>query len=203
MKKGTKLLIGSLLLIGCNSHKTLKPEVYLKYMEAEDNGFTKKLVSGSTEYEVQLAPPQYMSCKQYIDELQQGHIDHYKKRLQEIKDYTFFLIKMRRHSDEQQTVTEQMVDNGKAEQKIMYYQQQAQADILLHTDVATLAPATYLYEDNYGLAPYNTIIVGFATKADKDMQLEFNDRFTHTPLIKTGYSKQELQTMPDLNLKTN
>lgn len=198
------LLLTTLWLSSCGGRKTLNPVAYMEYMEDAEHGLMKKVTVGAYEYRIQFAPAEYLASRQYYKEMEQGIMDGYRKRINEMKGYVFFLVNIYPRNASEQTISERITQNAGAEQRVMYYQQQAANDIILKAGAFEQMPSTYVYEDNYGLSPYNTIVVGFAGDYGKeDMQLIFNDRYTHTPLIKAGFSKDELSALPGISVKTN
>ena len=198
------LLLTVILLSSCSGRKTLNPVAYMEYMEDAEHGLMKKVTVGAYEYRIQFAPAEYLASRQYYKEIEQGIMDGYRKRINEMKGYVFFLVNIYPRNASEQTISERITQNAGAEQRVMYYQQQAANDIILKAGTFEQMPSTYVYEDNYGLSPYNTIVVGFAGDYGKeDMQLIFNDRYTHTPLIKAGFSKDELSVLPEISVKTN
>lgn len=204
MRKVISALAVLSLLVSCSGRKSLSPLDYLKYMEDTENGFMKTVTVGSYEYRIQLAPPEYLAGRQCYKEIEQGVMDGYNKRMQQMKGHVFFLINIYPRNTSQQSINERIAQNAGATQRVMYYQQQAAGDIVLKAGTYEQMPATYVYEDNYGLSPYNTIVVGFAGDYGKeDLQLIFNDRYTHTPLIKAGFTQDELSTLPAISVKTN
>lgn len=198
------LLLTVILMSSCGGRKTLNPVAYMEYMEDAEHGLMKKVIVGAYEYRIQFAPAEYLASRQYYKEMEEGIMDGYRKRINEMKGYVFFLVNIYPRNASEQTISERITQNAGAEQRVMYYQQQAANDIILKAGTFEQMPSTYVYEDNYGLSPYNTIVVGFAGDYGKeDMQLIFNDRYTHTPLIKAGFSKDELSVLPEISVKTN
>jgi len=176
----------------------------MEYMEDEDNGYVKTIRAGKWEYSIQLAPPAYMACRQFYKELEQGIDTAYQKRLADINGYMFFLIQLKQMANAPASINERIAQNAMAEEEVMYYQQRASQDISLHEGGTIYNPATYVYEDNYGLSPYNTIVVGFANPCTTgDVQLVFNDRYTQSPLLKIGFSQSELLSLSRKKVKTN
>lgn len=198
------LLLATIWLSSCGGRKTLSPVAYMEYMEDAEHGLLKTVTVGAYEYRIQFAPAEYLASRQYYKELEQGITDGYKKRMDAMKGHVFFLVNIYPRNASEQTISERITQNAGAEQRVMYYQQQAANDIVLKEGTFEQMPSTYVYEDNYGLSPYNTIVVGFAGDYGKeDIQLIFNDRYTHTPLIKAGFSKDELSALPGISVKTN
>ncbi len=187
-------------LLGCNTNSDLQPNKYLKYMEGNDNT-RQTTTSGNTEYTIQLATPDYMACREYSEELQVANMEPLKKRVDELEGYIFFIINVSK-KELGGSVIEDIQKKQKAGEMIMYYQSSAANDISLFSDDKQIYPATYHYEDNYGLAPYNTIVVGFnLPESQSDLKLVFNDRYNNNPYIQASYSKETLKNLPKLVIK--
>lgn len=193
-------LILLIVLCGCNSRNAALPPIqYVKFMEEPENNYNRKVVAGSTEYHIQLATPEYMAIKG-ASEMSEG-IDTatYYSRVREMSDHLYFLIRIKQVTSS--GVAEEMVEKSDAEKMVMYYQQAASQDIILNSNGLDHRPVTYMFENNYSLVPYNTIIVGFDAENTADFELVFNDRYNDNPYIKTQFSKKELAMLPGIAIK--
>lgn len=190
------LIIG---LISCSEPKELRMPAYLEYMEQSSAPYKKYVKAGSIEYTLQYANPEYMVSRQYADQADTISASIVSARLQEIGKHIFFLIRIQESSDKTKKIQEQMESNGKAEEMNMYYQFEAAKDITMIADGAEYKPVTYLFENNYALTPYNTIVAGFElADVASEVQIVFNDKYHNVPLIKASYSKEELSALPKL-----
>lgn len=201
MKKVISILLLSCIMLGCVSGGSMPPAKYVQHLEEEKNEYRVKQVIGQEEYTIQLAPPEYMACKEV--EQSDSSTKMISKRLNELKGYIFFLIKISETEDSRKEkggnrATEKQLN---ADRMVAYYDQQAAMDIELSQGVQTLKPATYVFENNYDLSPYNTIVVGFEVGENKeDLRLTFNDRYKNIPAIRASFSKEALADLPKLNL---
>ena len=182
-------IIGMLVVLTMHSCKhsraVLPPFGYMSYMETD---YKKKVISGKTEYTVQLATPTYMACRE-MDGHPEKDKTTFNKRAAEMNGYIYFIIQVKPGSKAIQS----------PDAMVMYYQSAAK-DMTLISGGRTLKPAIWNFENNYGLTPYNTIVAGFEYKGEnaEDMQLVFNDNYTHIPMIKIKFSKEEITTIPQL-----
>lgn len=187
-------------LFSCNSSGDLQPTRYLKYMES-NNTTRQTTISGNTEYVIQLATADYMACREHSEQLQQGNIEQLKNRADELDGHIFFIINVSKN-DLGGSVIDDIQKKQKAGEMIMYYQSLAANDISLFCGDEQIFPVTYHYEDNYGLAPHNTIVVGFQLpEFQSDLKLVFNDRYNDNPYIQATYSKETLKNLPTLVIK--
>lgn len=200
MPKVIKLgcLLSLLVLGSCGRSGSLGPQQYAQYLEAEQHGLSRKVTSGIYEYTIQLATPEYMVSKEMADADSSYHA---ATRLKELQGHLFFLIRIGKTEAyrKQAGGNEQSLAAQQADAMVAYYDQQAAADITLKAGSRVLQPVTYHFENNYGLTAYNTIVAGFETGAvTGDLQLSFNDRFAHEPLIQAGFEQQQLAALPTL-----
>lgn len=186
------VLLMMIVCSSCNSEKELRPDSYVMYMEDVSNEYRRKISSGDVSYTIQFATPEYIACKDSRDS-----IAGLQARLLELEENIFFIIHI---ADNQKKVSIEALPSS-PEQKVMYYQFEAMKDISLMADQQAFIPATYHYENNYGLVPYNTIVVGFDRPADaNELQLIFHDRFNNKPYIKTTYTGTDIQKLPKLKI---
>lgn len=199
MRKAVISLLLLTGLAGCGEPKELDMPEYLEYMEQAEAPYKKLVKAGNLEYTVQYANPEYMVSRQFAEQADTISALVVTNRLQEIGKHIFFLIRIQESGGKTKTIQERMEDNGKAEAMNMYYQFEAARDITMIADGVEYKPVTYLFENNYALTPYNTIVAGFErVDGAADVQIVFNDKYHNVPLIKASYSKDELNELPKL-----
>jgi hypothetical protein len=200
MRKVIKVLLIILCCSSCHSGGRLRPTDYVKFLDNPDNQFISKQVFGDKEYSIQLATAEYMLAHE-LEASDSSAL--YAQRLKELKGFVFFLIKMGATAESRKQqggnrVSEQQL---KVDDMVAYYDQQAIMDISLMSGEKELKPSTYVFENNYDLSPYNTIVIGFEVgELNQDLTLNFNDRYTQTPAIRASYSKEQLSSLPKLNI---
>jgi len=188
MRKAIRYIPLLFVLAGCHSKGTLRAGAYISEMEKV---FKKKVVSGNMEYNIQYAPAAYMICKELSGNIADSNKELFNKRIKEMKGYVFFIINIKLKNG-------QTVSNP--DDMVMYYQSEASKDMSLHEKERSIPPSVWNFENNYGLAPYNTIVAGFEDGSDEpeDVQLIFNDNYAHTPMVKVAFTKEELKKLPQL-----
>lgn len=202
MKKVINTILPLLLFLAVScSKQQLDAKEYIQFAENAKHQLVKKVVVGEHEYTIQLATPEYMVCKEIENSDTASTMR--SKRLSELKGYLFFLIKI--SSTEKSRIAQggkRMSDQQlNANNMVSYYDQQAVLDLKLYNGDKELKPATYHFENNYDLSPYNTIVVGFETgKSPADIKLSFNDRYTNIPAINAHFSQEYIHNIPQLNL---
>lgn len=202
MKKVISLLVLLLLLGACRNESQLGVSSYVKYVEDPEHQLKRSVRSGNIEYSIQLATPEYMACLELSDKHDENAYRILPGRIDELKGHIFFIIRcaIRKTAE---SVSETMHTKSNAEAVAMYYQAQAAEDISLWNGTKQYMPEIYHYEDNYGLAPYNTIVVGFEYLASPgDIKLVFNDSLNENPIVQMVYSNQLIKKLPSLKLNS-
>ncbi|PZF74798.1 hypothetical protein DN068_00960 [Taibaiella soli] len=191
-----------MLLLSCGgSYDHNSPAGFIRYMEDPANGCCRTVETNAMIYKIQLATPQYMACRELINKTGSIDAELWKKRLAELDGTVFFIVKMARKNKENTTEGTSMTDQEHAAQMEAYYGQLAAADFSLIQNGSELQKLAYHFENNYGLSPENTIIIGFSVKnVQKDLSLTFNDRYTHTPAIKAEFSQSTISQLPNIQL---
>lgn len=176
----------------CNSERELQPDSYLMYMEDVSNEYRRTISSGEISYTIQFATPEYIACKD-----NRSNVEGIQARVSELEENIFFIIHIAENPNKSSVESSQC----NPEQKAMYYQFEAMKDISLVADEQAFIPTTYHYEDNYGLTPYNTIVVGFDRPTGaNNLQLVFHDRFNDKPYIKSTYTEADIKKLPKLKI---
>ena len=193
MKRAVNLiLLIHFALSGCSGNRNLLPDGYVQFMEDESHEFRRKIESGSLSYTIQYATPEYVACKERSVSSPQLNT----ARLKELEGTIFFIIHIQGQNKEEAGAS----GTGNKEEEIMYYQFRAADDFSLLVDNKSLQPVTYHYENNYGLSPFNTIVVGFENVAGKPVKLTFHDKHHGTPFIKMAFTNEELARLPKLKI---
>lgn len=197
------ILLGTVALSGCDTKENiLPPSGYAKYLEDSDNGFRRVINTNDKLYNIQLVTPEYMAVREFSGQLNNLDTSQFQARLNELAGHIFFYIKIK-ENQQASGVAEGLVKKADAEAMAMYYLSDAANDItLIQDDSLAHKPVTYLFENNYSLVDYNTIVVGFEqSRKQGDIELVFNDRYNNNPFIKAKYSLNELNKLPGLRIK--
>jgi len=195
MKRAVSITLLTTFLLGCANNDPLPPVAYVHYMEDRSHDMHRTVQYGNVDYHIQLATPEYVVSKELAEE--QPSEEALLQRLEQLKGYTFFYLTIEAKGNSR------MNDPALAEQRALYYTQAAAADISLLNGEEELKPITYHFENNYGLAPYNKLLVAFKTEDRKEgeWQLVFHDRFNQNDLIKSTFSIKDIAQLPKLAIK--
>lgn len=188
---------GSMMLFSC-AQKELSVKDYLAWVNNPENGL--KVSKEIKEYKIELfyKPAEYIA----INEQKTTEIDTalFFQRIKEIKDFQYYTLKI-----ESLKGTEMMRTNIASEheysQRLQYFSDLVQYDLLLEENNDTLTCQLFHFERNYGVAPYNNIVLGFPKPTQENAKtLVFNDQMLGIGKIKLKIEKDNIDNIPNIIL---
>src|SRR5690606_10624522 len=119
-------------------------------------------------------------------------------RIKEIKDFQYYTLKI-----ESLKGTEMMRTNIASEheysQRLQYFSDLVQYDLSLEENNDTLTCQLFHFERNYGVAPYNNIVLGFPKPTQESTKtLVFNDQILGIGKIKLKIEKENIDNIPNI-----
>lgn len=171
----------SMMLLSC-TQKELSVKDYLAWVNNPENGL--KVSKEIKDYKIELfyKPAEYIA----INEQKTTEIDTalFFQRIKEIKDFQYYTLKI-----ESLKGTEMMRTNIASEheysQRLQYFSDLVQYDLSLEENNDTLSCQLFHFERNYGVAPYNNIVLGFPKPTQENAKtLVFNDQILGIGKIK-------------------
>ena len=200
MKEVTRILCACVLIgimPGCG--KTLSTSDYMKYVEKEDNGLKKSIVIDKWEYDVQYRPIDYILNKEKL------HDPYFKEseRRNMLKETLWFNISFKRTDGSPSPMKYDVSGLDDYNKRLDYFLNKATKDIwMIYNDKDTLYPVAYEFENNYNLAPQETMVVGFSATGKgyelKDMQLCYNDKIFKNGIVKATFLSSDLNNIPKI-----
>ncbi len=191
--------IALLVLLGACSAGSLEPTAYRSWVENAANGLKKVQTIGDYEFSLQYKPVDYVA----LVESRNPNItkQQVQQKQEELKDFQYYNLRIKTNVG-----TELLASNITQEDeyygRLNYFVTYAQDDIQLYQGKDTIACGLYLFERNYGLAPYNNIVIGFKSNdTQTEKTIVFNDRVLGTGPVKFKIRKEDLANIPQL--KTN
>lgn len=187
----------SMMLLSC-TQKELNVKDYLAWVNNPENGL--KVSKEIKEYKIELfyKPVEYIA----INEQKTTEIDTalFFQRIKEIKDFQYYTLKI-----ESLKGTEMMRTNISSEheysQRLQYFSDLVQYDLLLEENNDTLTCQLFHFERNYGVAPYNNIVLGFPKPTQENAKtLVFNDQLLGIGKIKLKIEKENIDNIPNIIL---
>lgn len=202
MTKAIKVLVILLCAIFVFSCKRgLNSVAYIQYIQDKENGLKKTVSVGEWEYLVQYKPHDYIILLENRGNVKSFDI---KKRKADLKGTAWFNISFRVSDGRVSPMRYNLASREEYDTRLNYFLSRAQSNIrLIYNKRDTLFPVGYLFENNYNLAPQETIVVGFELpeKGDqtvKDMLLCYHDEIFKNGIIKVAYRGDDVQRIPNL-----
>ncbi|MBL1231533.1 MAG: hypothetical protein COA31_002330 [Flavobacteriales bacterium] len=187
----------SMMFFSC-TQKELNVKDYLAWVNNPENGL--KVSKEIKDYKIELfyKPAEYIA----INEQKTTEIDTalFFQRIKEIKDFQYYTLKI-----ESLKGTEMMRTNISSEheysQRLQYFSDLVQYDLSLEENNDTLSCQLFHFERNYGVAPYNNIVLGFPKPTQESAKtLVFNDQMLGIGKIKLKIEKENIDNIPNIIL---
>lgn len=175
---------------------------YVSYVTKKESGLKKIIEIDGFEYSVQYKPHEYIMLMESKGDFSSYNL---KKRTADLKGTAWFNISIKRADNHTTPLKYGVSSLDEYNARLQYYLNEASKDIWLLYGSDTILPASYLFENNYNLAPMETMVVGFLLPPGdkypkKQMQLSYNDIVFKNGIIKAFYTEEALKNIPGLTL---
>ncbi len=184
----------------CSKPAILNTKEYTAWIENPDHGasFTKKI--NDFEFAVLYKPIDYIAAI----ESKNRNIskDSILKRRKDLKGYQYYTFRIRSFKDNEFFRTGMTSENEYYE-RLEYFVSNAQSDIKLIEGKDTIACAVYHFERNYGISPYNNIVLSFEEKDSlntNDKVFIYDDKMLGVGKIAVKIKADGLNDLPKWNI---
>lgn len=182
----------------CSSDE-LEIKDYLAYVKNPDNGLKISKDLNEYQFELQYKPVEFIA----INEQRTTQIDTalFDQRIKELNGLQYYTLKI-----QSLTGAEVMRTGISSEQeygnRLQYFSDLAQYDMRLVDGNDTLTCALFHFERNYGVAPYNNIVLGFSKIAGENntKTFTFNEQALGVGKVKLKVAKQDINNIPKVKL---
>lgn len=201
MLKGIKVaLYASLFVAIASCKRSVDAAAYVKYVTDKRNGITKITEIDGFEYRMQ-----YRTHDQIILSENKGdkNSNNIEKRKESLKGTVWFNISLKR-TDNAISILRYGISNiDQYNARLNYYLNYASSDIKLLYGEDTLHPTGYVFENNYNLAPQETIVVSFTLPPgnnypQKNMRLSMVDGVFNNGIINASFPIETINKIPTL-----
>lgn len=194
------LAISFAFTMACSKPSVLNAKEYTAWLEDVDNGACNKKKINDFEFAILYKPIDYIIAMESKNKSISK--DSILKRKKKFKGYQYYTFKIRSFKDNEFFRTG-MISENEYYERLEYFVSDAQNDITLVEGKDTIPCAVYHFERNYGVSPYNSIVLAFA---EKDSLLKYDKLFIYEDKI-LGLGKiaiklkaSELSALPKLNI---
>ena len=186
-------------MISC-SHSLLTQE-YVEWNRDEENGLYKTIEQDGYSFQLQYRPQEFVAISNSSDPLSIDPNAFYEE-LEELKKYQFFTLRLS-SSAHPDFLKANLSSQEEYYQRVAYYSSFAQNDFKLVEEEDTLQCVMYHFERNYGIQPFQTLLLGFKNPGeapDKDKTLIYQDRILGLEPVSITIQSKNLKHIPQLRL---
>lgn len=177
---------------------SLGPKEYVAYMDNPNHGLIKKVTLNDMIYEFHCKTPQYLAIKQNVID---GDSKGIESRIKQLKSTLWFYVYIKSKSESVNPLKDKVSGLDEYNTRLAYFLDQAKNSFSLSSEGKRMKQIAYHFENNYGLTPYDTAILGFEVDGyDKDYLLEYEDKLFGAGRMKITIEKQDLIELPTLKL---
>ncbi|MCW3071741.1 MAG: hypothetical protein JWO44_1631 [Bacteroidetes bacterium] len=190
-----------LLWAGCKKkQEMLDAGGYKQWVEKTANGLVSAKEVGDFEFAVMYKPIDYIVSMETAGK--NIAADSIRKRMNELKGFQYYTLRIKSLKDNEFLRTGLHADNEYYE-RLEYFVSNAQSDIILVEGTDTIPCGMYHFERNYGISPYNNIILSFPEHDSlnaKDKIFIYDDKILGTGKVALRLSADELKELPKLDI---
>ncbi len=184
----------------CSCSRSLDRQGYVRYVTDEKNGLRKTIAVGEWLYSIQYKPYEYILLLESDADKNSEGVGERKAML---KGTAWFNISLKVAKGTTSPMRYNVASQYEYEQRLNYFLNEAKQQIRLIYGKDTVYPFAYHFENNYNLAPIETMVVGFELpgkidRPEEDMWLSYNDQFFKNGIIKAKYTEEVLNSVPTL-----
>jgi hypothetical protein len=198
MKNYYSIFICCILLFSCQQER-LSVEEYISYIKNPENGLNVNKEFNEFEFELIYKPVEFIA----INEQRKLIIDTawYQQRIKELQDLQYYTLKIASLSGSDMMKTGINTAQEYAN-RLHYFSDIAQYDIRLIDGKDTLTCALFHFERNYGVAPYNNIVLGFIKKKGKQKTktLSFDEQVLGVGKVNLKIEENYINNIPQIIL---
>jgi len=200
MNKITYILFLMLLsmFFSCSSDE-LEVKDYLAYVKNPDNGLKVSKDLNEYQFELQYKPVEFIA----INEQRTIHVDTaiYKQRVEELNGLQYYTLKIQALAGKEMMRTG-ITSEQEYSNRLQYFSDIAQYDMRLIDGNDTLTCVLFHFERNYGVAPYNNIVLGFPKTAGEveDRTFTFSEQVLGVGKVNLKVAKQDINNIPKVKL---
>ncbi|HBX50423.1 MAG: hypothetical protein A2275_14875 [Bacteroidetes bacterium RIFOXYA12_FULL_35_11] len=202
MKKYIVYIVVIVVIFSCK-RESMKPAEYLSWIKTSEAQLSYRKTVNDIVFEALYKPSEYLALKEYSSERTDTNFQDKKFReyLAEKKKSIFFTYRIRPEENGIDILHYRAASENVFFQRADYYSFKAQNDFYLLQGKDTFPCTIYHFEQNYGLAPYINLLIGFEShgKTD-DMKLVFYDQVYQKGKIIFDIPKEALLNIPELKL---
>ena len=191
------LFFGVALLMSACSKTKLQPSEYIAWSDNKENNLTRVYQQNAIRLSCQYTTPEYVSLKQ----ADAANLDlaAVKENIAAVADMVHFKLRFQ-DSTSNNFLQNNYTTGEEFNLKSMYLSYDIRYDLKLVQGGDTAACALNHHERTYGSTPYETLLIAFPKLNEEitDLELIFNDCVFGLGRVKYFFSKEDLESIPEL-----
>lgn len=187
-------------IIACTKPAALNVKEYTRWIEQSENGMHTSKKVDDFEFALLYKPVDYLLAMD-LKSRQLSKADIQKKK-ESLKGYQYYTFRIRSTKDNEFFRTG-ITDENQYYERLEYFVSNAQNDIMLVEGTDTIPCAVYHFERNYGVSPYNNIVLSFEERDSthsKDKVFIYDDKVLGLGKIAIGIQTSDIKDLPKLNI---
>lgn len=195
------IIFVGVLFYSC-SQDSLSPSEFMRWVEDPNNGLNKSKTIGAFELQIQYKPLEYIAVQEGRSELISE--SEVQTRIDELEGLDYYTLRIG-SLEGTEMIQSGAVSEQEYQSRSFYFDALAFQDMKLVAGGDTLACVLYHFERNYGLAPYNNMVLAFEKPMhrDSDRQFIFEDQVLGLGPVKFTIAYQDISSVPPLKLRKN
>jgi len=198
-----------ILLSACSSHLKLGTEAYIKWVENEKNGLKVSKVVGPLKYVIQYEPIPYLVLIQNRDKLiNDSFLNH---EISNLEGMYYFKLRIETLDKNKDPMTLQISSVDDYHNRNLIFSDEFAENVRLVENGDTLHCEMFNLVNNYGLAPYMDLVLGFTKKKlvtseannngdVPEIKVLVNDDVFNAGLLRFSFQKNTISKIPELSL---
>lgn len=192
----TCLLFLVLRITSCGKEE-MKPSDLIRWVENPENGLVQRQDLNHYFFEAKYKPLDYVvSMEGRTDDLNESD---YQTLRNDLEGLQYVDLNIGPLSYSGNALSGGIQNEEEYFERLDYFVTYGNQDIFMVQGSDTLLPRLYHFERNYGLAPKNTLLLGFDAGEDKkDRELYIDDQILGVGRVKFLFTNQNIQSTPTL-----
>ena len=189
-------IAGLFLLVSCTK-STLLPSDLIRWVENEENGLVQRQEFEHYFFEAKYKPIDYVvAIEGRTDQLSEKKYGQLKSELEGLQYVDMNIGPLKQKGN---ALSAGLSSEEEYFERLDYFVTYAQQDIFMVQGQDTLYPKLYHFERNYGLAPKNTLLLGFEqVQQSGDRTVYIDDQILGVGRIKFLFEEEQINSTPTL-----
>jgi hypothetical protein len=196
------LILFAVIAVSCHQKQNLGIQEYAQWVENKDNGLSTTKEIEEFEFKILYKPIDYIIA--YELKNQGLNKDSIAARKEQLKGFQYYTLKIKSTNDNE-IFKSGIKTEEEYYQRLEYFVGPVQDDISVIDGNDTLPCKVYHFERNYGLSPYNTMVMSFESKETENNKIHdktfvYDDQVLGTGKIAITISGSDIENLPTLKI---